>query len=179
MIMLITGGRVCGKSSFAEQMLSLYPGERCYIATMQVADAESEKRVQRHREQRAHLNMITLECPRNIGSCQIPKDGTVLLEDLPNLLANEMFGGGHPEHILSDIQKMANRSRHLFIVTNEVFSDGIAYPEETTLYMKTLSQLNADIAEMADVAVELVYSIPIVLKGHLKEQTICRKEFVR
>ena len=46
MIWLVTGGSGCGKSTWAEKLVQSLPGEkRIYIATMQVYDQESEKRV--------------------------------------------------------------------------------------------------------------------------------------
>ena len=54
MIVLVTGGSGSGKSTWAEKLVASLPNEnRVYIATMQVYDAESVKRVERHRAQRA------------------------------------------------------------------------------------------------------------------------------
>ena len=42
MIVLVTGGSGCGKSTWAEKLVSALPAEkRVYIATMQVYDEES------------------------------------------------------------------------------------------------------------------------------------------
>ena len=52
MIILLTGGSGCGKSTYAEKLIRRMPREkRVYIATMQVFDEESVKRVERHRAQ--------------------------------------------------------------------------------------------------------------------------------
>ena len=43
MIILVTGGSGCGKSTWAEKLVQSLPsGKRVYIATMQVYDRESE-----------------------------------------------------------------------------------------------------------------------------------------
>lgn len=48
MIVLVTGGSGCGKSTWAEKLVSALPAEkRVYIATMQVYDEESVQRVAR------------------------------------------------------------------------------------------------------------------------------------
>ena len=48
MIVLVTGGSGCGKSTWAEKLIASLPNEnRVYIATMQVYDEESVKRVER------------------------------------------------------------------------------------------------------------------------------------
>ena len=95
MIVLVTGGSGCGKSTWAERLIASMPEEqRVYIATMQVYDEESVRRVARHRAQRAHLGFATIECEQNLAAADIPQGSIVLLEDLVNLAANEMFSGG-------------------------------------------------------------------------------------
>lgn len=49
MIVLVTGGSGCGKSTWAEKLVSALPAEkRVYIATLQVYDEEPVQRVARH-----------------------------------------------------------------------------------------------------------------------------------
>ena len=53
------------------------------------------------------------------------------------------------------------------MVTNDVFSDGIEYAESTQEYIRQLAQINNAAAQLADCVVEVVYSIPIAVKGEL------------
>ena len=86
MIVLVTGGSGCGKSTWAEKLIASLPNEnRVYIATMQVYDEESVKRVERHRAQRADKGFRTIECEKDLASADIEDDSIVLLEDLVNL----------------------------------------------------------------------------------------------
>ena len=166
MIALITGGSGCGKSTYAEKLIGALPREkRVYIATMQVYDEESVRRVARHRAQRADKGFTTFECPKDLGSVSVEDGSIVLLEDLVNLVANEMFDGGDWRRIRGDLETLASKCRHLIIVTNDVFSDGIGYAESTQEYLKNLAEVNRFAANMADYAAEVVYSIPITLKG--------------
>ena len=166
MIVLVTGGSGCGKSTWAENLISLLPGKnRIYIATMQVYDAESEKRVARHRAQRTGMGFATLERPMDLAGAEVAAGSTVLLEDLPNLLANEMFDGGSPDRIVPAIRDLSVRCAHLILVTNDVFRDGIRYPDSTEGYIKYLARINRDAAALADHVTEVVYSIPVPLKG--------------
>ena len=83
MIVLVTGGSGCGKSTWAEKLVASLPNEnRVYIATMQVYDEESVKRVERHRAQRADKGFRTIECEKDLASTDIEDDSIVLLEDL-------------------------------------------------------------------------------------------------
>ena len=125
MIVLVTGGSGCGKSTWAEKLVSVLPAEkRVYIATMQVYDEESVQRVARHRAQRADKGFTTIECEKDLASADVPEGSVVLLEDLVNLMANEMFGGGDTSRILPALNALARKCQHLILVTNDVFSDG-------------------------------------------------------
>ncbi len=53
----------------------------------------------------------------------------------------------------------------LIIVTNDVFSDGIVYGKETLEYNRVRGGLNRFLVETSDLAVEVVYGCPVVLKG--------------
>lgn len=168
MIVLVTGGSGCGKSTWAEKLIDTLPREnRFYIATMQVYDEESRNRVQRHRMQRADKGFITVECEKDLENAAVPGGATVLLEDLVNLTANEMFDGGDTARIVPALKKLALRCRHLIMVTNDIFSDGISYSPSVQAYLRQLAEINRCAAEMADAAVEVVYSIPIALKGDI------------
>ena len=166
MIVLVTGGSGCGKSTWAEKLIASLPDEkRIYIATMQVYDEESVRRVARHRAQRADKGFRTIECEKDLASADIEEGSIVLLEDLVNLMANEMFDGGDVERIVPALKALASRCRHLVMVTNDVFSDGVTYAESTQEYLRVLAEINRQAAALADCVVEVVYSIPIAVKG--------------
>ena len=141
---------------------------RVYIATMRVWDKESEIRVARPRDQRKELGFETIECPVRLDGIEIPEDATVLLEDIPNLVANEMFDeNGDVSRIIPVLQKLARSCKNLIIVTGNVFADGGEYAPETQKYMRLLSEVNAAAAQIADCGVEVVYTIPVLFKGEL------------
>lgn len=122
MITLIIGGSGSGKSAYAEDYVLAAAADlpKYYIATMQVYDAEGERKVERHRRLRAGKGFVTIEQPTDIGKAGIkiagnawneqekgdihevdgmdaPKEekqgGVALLECMSNLVANEMFSG--------------------------------------------------------------------------------------
>lgn len=168
MIVLVTGGSGCGKSTWAEKLVAALPEEgRVYIATMQVYDEESVRRVARHRAQRADKGFVTLECEKDLACAEVPEGSVVLLEDLVNLTANEMFDGGDVRRIVPALRTLAQRCAHLVMVTNDVFSDGNTYAESTQEYLRQLAEINRQAAELADCVVEVVYSIPVAVKGEL------------
>ena len=66
MLTLVVGGSASGKSAFAERLAVQSGLPRFYVATMRVWDAESEKRVARHRAMRREKRFETLECPLHL-----------------------------------------------------------------------------------------------------------------
>lgn len=176
MIVLVTGGSGSGKSAFAEdKVLSFGEARRIYIATMYPFDMESKKRVHRHRNMRAGKGFETVECYTNLKDLLLPKDSVVLLECMSNLVANEMFqkDGAKErtvEEILEGIREIAGYVRHLVIVTNEIFSEAAIYEGETETYRKYLGEINGSLGEIADEVYEVVYGIPLCVKGGRKDE---------
>ena len=143
MLVVVTGGSGSGKSAFAEEtILSLGEARRIYIATMQAFDEESHRRIRRHRHMRAGKGFETIERYTELNELLIPKDCVVLLECMSNLVANEMFreDGFHPEvaeKITEGVKNLLSQAKHVVIVTNEIFSDGILYEEESNSTKKS------------------------------------------
>ncbi len=173
MFIVVTGGSGSGKSAYAEKRIAQF-GEldRYYIATMENRDKESEKRIKRHRQMRSDKNFITIESPKNLDKITLSTKGVILLECMSNLVANELFsaeGMADPleveEKIISGVEKLLPQTLHAVIVTNEVFSDGLDYDPWTQAYISCLGRINQRIAEKADEVVEVVYSIPLMIKG--------------
>lgn len=167
---LVSGGSGSGKSAFAEAcVLRSRATTRVYLATMQVWGEEDRQRVARHRRMRQSKGFVTLEKTHDLADLQIPAHCVVLLEDLSNLTANECFGGkgfdGAEERILSALAKLQHTAQDVIIVTNELFSDGICYPEQTEKYLKLLARLNQALAQGADCVIECVAGLPVVWKG--------------
>ena len=183
MMILVTGGSGSGKSAFAETKLcALCTGRRVYIATMIPSDGESRKKINAHIQKRAGKEFTTIERFSDIGGLVpagiregseliektnedilLPED-SVLLEDLSNLAANEMFVFGRKENIIDDINKVAAYVHDLVVVTNEIFSEAAVYEGETAEYMRLLGKINRELSEKADEVYEVVYGIPVCLK---------------
>ena len=170
MITLITGGSGSGKSSYAENLLTSFPGgNRIYIATMFPYDQESFARIDRHRAMRAEKQFHTIECYTGLKKVKLPPKAHVLLECMSNLVANEMFqeDGAHEdtvEEILAGIDNLASQAEELVIVSNEIAADGVCYDPESQCYQQYLGRINVEIAKKACQVTEVVYGIPIHFK---------------
>lgn len=181
MLILVFGGSGSGKSRFAEQLASGLPSmERWYIATMQNdGSQETTERIRRHRVQRRERGFHTLE-----WSCDMqkkvplwmeehPRPASILLEDLGNLVANEVFSpqdraalshGEEKEQIrallVSPIQRLSDGGHHVVVVCDMMDEDsGIDTPEMKRFdrWMQTAQQ---ELATRADGLVEVIADIP-------------------
>lgn len=171
MICVFSGGSGSGKSELAEKcairLAESRKGGLYYYATMRVWDKEGERRVEKHRRQRAGRGFVTVECPSYLDT--EPSGGVILLECLSNRLANAMFCDRDEDPagvILGEVKALAEKNS-VVIVTNEVFSDGAEYDAETERYIYILGRLNCELCRMAELVVESVYGIPVVHKGEL------------
>ena len=170
MLTLVIGGAASGKSAYAEHLAVQSGGPRYYLATMQVWDAECAARVAKHRAMRAEKQFITVECPLHLDRVALPRRGTVLLEDLGNLTANELYSpGGAGKHaaraVLAGVEAVASQCENLVLVSNEVFSGGADYAGDTGRYLLALAQVNNAFAARADAVVRVVCGIPVYYKG--------------
>lgn len=169
MFTLIIGGAGSGKSAFAERLVQSLPGDRVYIATMQPFDEECRRRIERHRAMRSGKGFATLERYTDLAGLTIPEKRNVLLEDLSNLIANELYSpdgrGGYAA--LQGVEAVLRRAAHLTVVTNEVFSGGTDYEGDTLAFLRTLARINNTLAAEADTVAEIVCGIPNVLKGEI------------
>ena len=159
MMVLVTGGAASGKSAFAERVALSLPGPHAYVATMRHGDAETEARIDRHRQMRAGKGFETVELSTEAWRERYPapasNSGTALLEDLGNLVANG----------LQDQLDAVLAYDNVVIVANEVGCDGVRYDDFTMQYIKDIGRLACGLAARSDVVVEVVAGVPNVVKG--------------
>lgn len=178
MMHLVIGGSGSGKSEYAERIVTACPAElpRYYLATMHAEDAESRERIARHRRIRAGKQFRTVEQPYGAAAALERMecgDKVILLECLSNLVANEIFlREGAPEtpagtasRVASDVLTLRENARHLVVVTDNVFEDGIRYPASTEQYRAVLGEVCCRLAAEADTVTEVVSGCPIPWKG--------------
>ncbi len=164
------GGAACGKSEYAEALAVMLPVPCFYIATMMPFDKEDILRIEKHRAMRAEKGFHTMERYTDMAGLVLPERGTVLLECLGNLTANELFSengaGLHAyEAIIKGIEQIEAQCDNLVVVSNDVFSDGSTYSDETLRYIETLAAVNRSLGQRYERVVELVCGIPLTHKG--------------
>ena len=155
MTVLVCGGAASGKSAYAEKLLCKLSGNalRIYLATMRPFGVEAAARIERHRAQREGRGFQTFECYVNLSSLELPPDSAVLLEDIGNLCANEMFdpagSGEAADAVVHGVEALRRQCRHLVIVSNEVSSGGADYAGDTRKYLRVLGEVNRRLAALS------------------------------
>jgi len=177
-LVFVSGAVRSGKSKWAESYALFLAGEKnnlVYIATARADDQEMLHRVALHKAARKNKGFETLERSTDVGGAAalLSPDSTVLLECLGTLLANEMFDSdsrryapplSHARKIFDEILSLRDRAAHLLVVSNDLFSDGIAYDESMENYRRALGALHVKLAGAAELAVECVAGLPIAHK---------------
>lgn len=170
MLIVVTGGSPSGKSKTAERIAEkLCPSEKIYLATMLAGDGECRDRIERHRKRREGKQYRTIERGTNLQGLNLNQKTTVLLDDLSNLVANEMYDPlgvkeGVALYAVEGILHVMRQSKHLVVVANDVFSERVKY-EESAHYLKILGEVQKQLAKEADIFIETVYGIDICHKG--------------
>lgn len=170
MLVLITGGSKNGKSRIAEKIIENYDIPRFYIATMQPFGEEAYAAIKRHQKMRKNKKFETIEKYTDIDEINLPEKCAVLLECACNLCANEMFSANEKdpvEKIVKGVKKLMKNAEILVVVTNQVGGDGIEYPVSTMKYIENMGKINFELSNSADVVIEAVYGIPVILKGEI------------
>ncbi|RGT73539.1 adenosylcobinamide kinase [Ruminococcus sp. AF18-22] len=192
MFYVLTGGSGSGKSEYAESLIQRLSqedpkGKLYYFATMVPFGEETQEKIKRHKRVRAGKGFSTIECYTGLKEAaeslkkEQKEKPCVLLECMSNLAANELYmEEGAKQYavreILEGIEILKKWCRHLVVVTNEIFSEAEQYTKEMQTYKKVLGEINCHMTRQADHAAEIVYGIPVCIKGTLPEREEQRKE---
>ena len=111
MKIFITGGCKNGKTSFAQELAVKLSGDcpRYYIATMVPVDDEDRKRIGNHIRDREGQGFITKEISEDIAQVK-DLEGTLLIDSVTALLANEMFSNRCPQRRKVQIMSYSSRT---------------------------------------------------------------------
>ena len=184
MLKLVIGGACSGKSDFAQELIKKdclrEEGNLIYLATMTAKDRESLEGIKRHRKNRKDFGFRTIEMGVDISraAALISGKDLVLIEDIPNLVANEFFREGSNIHttpcpsesfgfvdfLVGEIEKLAGGCREIVAVTGDLFSDGAIYEEVTDRYLRCLAAVNYRLAMKSSYVCEVVCGMENRLK---------------
>lgn len=172
MLILIMGSANSGKSKIAEDYVCRISKaeNRIYLATMIPYGEEGANRVLKHKKQRDGLSFVTIEKTHDV--CDIislidnPKEKTVLLECIPNLVANEIFEPVDKASfdklgiknfcdyitgkIVKDVMELSKNVKNLVVVTYSEFEKSDEFDDETIYYINTIKRISNILSDEAD-----------------------------
>ena len=162
------------------------PARLAYFATMQSRGREAQARIEKQLAQRAGKEFVTYETPVLSALADAPVDAgaTVLLDDLGNLVANEMFDVETPDadaeelagRICANLLGLAGRVRHLVVVADAVGEAGWRGGGPTLAWIECCETCCCLLANAADEVVEVRGGIAQTVKpahsARLEQATI-------
>lgn len=168
-LILISGKNNSGKSVFAESIVAKCTGRRYYVATMIPKTEENRKRIEKHRIQRANLGFDTVEIPYDLSELKPEKDSVVLLEDVSNLLANNIFDKcKYADDVFNGIVNLLERCEILIAVTIADINV-CGYDGETAAYIENINEINQRLHNAASVAVSMTSGNAVYEKGKIDD----------
>lgn len=174
MIVFVSGGCKNGKSTYAENIAVKLSknGNLYYVATMLPVDDEDKERIVRHKKSREGKGFATVECGKDISQIMNVCDtGTILLDSVTALLANEMFcsdGSVNKDahiKIVNELKKVIDSVENIVFVSDYIYSDSQVYDELIECYRKSLSFIDCYLAKLANVVIDVSYTTLTFYKG--------------
>ena len=181
MICLVYGPTASGKSAWAEdRACELACGAPlAYFATMRRGSGEAQARIEKHLAQRAGKDFVTYEIPTlmSLRDAPVGRDTCVLLDDVGNLVANEMFGETPvaapqedaaeelAEEACRTLLELAGRVGSLVVVADAVGEAGWRGGEPTLSWIACCGAVCCKLAAAADEVVEVRDGLAMQIRG--------------
>jgi len=180
---LITGGARSGKSAYAEQLAAQAEAagqQIIYIATSAGNDAEMQRRVALHRQQRP-AHWVTVESPLQLAAALQQWNQAqywILVDCLTVWLSNLLFSGDQdfpetglitPPAIVAEqraalLEQLTDSLADVTLVSNEVGLGIIPMGAVTRWYVDEAGRLNQAVAKVAQQVTLVVAGLPLSLK---------------
>ena len=168
--LFIIGGARSGKSSYALELGSGFPGRKGFIATAEAFDEEMKERISLHQKTRP-LEWETIEetvdLSRQLQSISSLYD-VVIVDCLTLWLSNILGRGGDSEHIKTDVGHLTSVLKDLsykvIIVSNEVGLGIVPENKIARLFRDLGGWMNQKVASVADEVYLVTCGIPMRIK---------------
>jgi adenosylcobinamide kinase/adenosylcobinamide-phosphate guanylyltransferase len=170
-VTLILGGASSGKSAFAENLVKSCDKSWVYLATAEALDEEMTTRIARHRQSRGNpwrLIEEPLEIARALSDAT--KDEIILLDCATMWLSNQLFHGRDLTVAQTGLcAALLSCAAPVVVVSNEVGLGGVMQNKLARQFGEAQGQLNIALANQADLVVQVITGLPMVLKGALPQ----------
>lgn len=178
MLIFLSGGAKNGKTLLAQQLCKRMAKDAplYYLATMIPHDNEDRARIARHLQEREGWGFETLEWGKHLGEHmkKTPRGGTVLMDSVTALLANEMFPGSIPDwdaprRLEAELLTLCDWADNIVFISDFIYSDAGRYDTWTEAYRRGLARLDRALCARCDTAAELCASAVTIHKGAFPE----------
>lgn len=169
MLHVVIGGAACGKSAWAENLLTHWPGEKIYLATMAVQDEEDWAKIEAHRKMRATKGFRTIECYDRLTGVELPTHCALLIECMSNLTANYLYrlnlsAEQAARMLLADLTRLSQQAEQCILIGNELSCDGGDHGLAVADYLQVINGVTEQLIIQAQQVTEVVYGIAISKK---------------
>jgi adenosylcobinamide kinase/adenosylcobinamide-phosphate guanylyltransferase len=167
MIYFITGGERSGKSRYAQQLALELSSSPLYIATARNWDADFQKRIQRHQNER-DIRWTSIEEEKHLN--KIDLKGKVAVIDCVTLWLTNFYVDtkNNVEESLkeakAEFDKIAEIDCTLIIISNEIGMGIHASTEIGRKFVELQGWANQYIAAKAAKAILMISGIPVTIK---------------
>ena len=165
----VLGGAASGKSAWAENLIESNTLSATYLATGRILDAEVQARVDRHiarRDARWH----TVEAPLDLAPTlsKLSATDAVLIDCATMWLSNHLMDQSDVATAQNElIRALQTCAAPWVIVSNEVGHGIVPDNALARQFREAQGRLNIALAAEADLAVQVVAGLPLILKGTL------------
>ncbi|MEP3346522.1 MAG: bifunctional adenosylcobinamide kinase/adenosylcobinamide-phosphate guanylyltransferase [Litoreibacter sp.] len=169
---LVLGGAASGKSAFAEQLVACAQLEKHYIATAQAFDDEMHAKIQKHQNTRAADRWVTHEEPRDLAPVlhAMSADKVVLLDCATLWLTNQLMADTDLDAASRGlVPSLISCPAAVVVVSNEVGQGIVPEHAMSRQFREAQGKLNQLVARDAQLVVQVIAGLPMVLKGTLPE----------
>jgi adenosylcobinamide kinase/adenosylcobinamide-phosphate guanylyltransferase len=167
-IIFITGGVRSGKSSHGQELALRLSNAPVYLATARKWDAEFERRISRHRQDRDE-RWTSIEEEKYIS--RLPLQGRVVVIDCVTLWITNFFSDTRGDIDASldackdEIDRLCELDATLIIISNEIGMGMHADTESGRKFADLQGWINQYIAAKAREVILMVSGIPVTVKG--------------
>lgn len=169
---LITGGIRSGKSRYALSLARKTNGQKIFIATAESFDESMSLRIKKHQQERGE-GFTTIEEPIYLAKTMsaVHQEGDVIIIDCLTLWVNNLLyyfkedAGKIRQQFDLFLDVLANPSRQIIIVTNEVGLGVTPENELTRTFIDQLGFINQKAAWFSNEVIMMVAGLPQFIKG--------------
>lgn len=161
---LFIGGIKSGKSLNAEQYALKHAKTKpIYLATNEFFDEEMQKRVQKHKEQRAN-NFITQEEPLHLYSLITKVNSLVLIECVSMWINNMLYHKHSEAEMIEEIVNLMKLQKDLVFVINDVSCSVVSENHLTRQFVDINGRITQLLASKCDEVYNTIAGISVKIK---------------